>query len=305
MNSWRGILIATACAFVTLPASAVVEISESVEYLASAAPDAAGCAWEAGLVSNAVASSRVFVITASKPAAPAGTSLSLQIAQLKLARASKESEYSVVVRGNVVANGKLLATRDFQDEASFKNDRPACEALRTLGASLGQAVAEWVAQTRFMTCADDCVGIHPDEPIAVGARILIANDDAINETVRDECRFPTVMVAKLVAAFNDSDPPPRAKLVSRAIDIESYTGRRLVLRVNNVHALGGGGITGPKWMELSGELWDGKTVVGDFHSYTASGRGLTTCRSVDSLSDSSADLIAQWLRSPSMGAFLK
>jgi len=90
-----------------------------------------------------------------------------------------------------------------------------------------------------------------------------------------------------------------------AADIETYPGRRLVLRVNNVHALAGGGLSGPKWMAMSGELREGKLLVANFESYSSSGRGHTTCRSVDSLSDSTTGMIVAWLRSPTLGAKLK
>jgi hypothetical protein len=257
------------------------------------------------MVSAAVDSSKRAITVAGKPPASSGLKLSLQVVQLKQSRTARGGEYSAVVRGSVVDRGKLVATRDFQDEGSFKRDQPACDALRAIGVSIGESAADWASHTRFMECGEDCVGIHPDEPIVVGAQVLLGSEDAINDTVRDECRWPAAMVGKLVSAFSEGDPPPRARLESRAIDIERYPGRRLVLRVNNVHALGGGGLSGPKWMEMSGELWDGRTLVADFRSYSSSGRGLTTCRSVESLSDSTADMIAQWLRSPSPGANLK
>ncbi len=138
----------------------------------------------------------------------------------------------------------------------------------------------------------------------VGKEVLIGDDDALNETVRRDCKFQTAIIGTLLTAFNDVDPPPRARLESGIVHPDAKTGRRLVLRVMNVHALAGGGWTGPKWMDLAGELYDGKTMVGSFESHTTSGRGLTTCRSVESLSESSADRIANWLRSPSLGARL-
>ena len=303
MKSLRSMLLMVVLALAGLSASAAIEIAEGVEYLQSARPDEA-CTWEAGLLSAAATRSKSADTVAGKAPAILGLRLSLQVAQLKLSRAARKSEYSAVVRGNVSYEGKLLATRDFTDNKTFDNGQSACDALRTVGASLGERVAQWASQTRFMECGDDCGGIHPDEPIAVGAQILIGNDDAINDTVRDECRLPTAMVAKLLEAFNEADPPPRAKLESRAIDIEKYPGRRLVLRVDNVHAAGGGGFSGPKWMDMSGELWDGKTRVANFDSHTNSGRGFTMCKSVESLSESTADLIAEWLRSPTLDAKL-
>jgi len=303
MKSLRGILVAAFCVLVALPASAAVEIVETVDYLPGAAPQEE-CNWEAGVVQSSVTKSRNFIAMAAPSSPASGQRLSLQVVQLKLSRAAKKSNYSVVLRANVADAGKLLATREFQEDASFDSGRPGCDTLRAIGASLGESVAGWVAQTQFMTCGVDCVGIHPDEPIVVGAEVLIGDADAINDTVRNECRFTTAMVGLLVKTFNEYDPPPRAKLESRAIDIQQYSGRRLLLRVNNVHALGGGGWTGPKWMDMSGELWDGKTLVGNFVSHTSSGRGLTTCRSVDSLNESTADKIVEWLRSPTLGATL-
>jgi hypothetical protein len=304
MKSIYSIVVAAACALVGSPAWAAIEIAEAVEYLQSAAPDEA-CTWEAGMVSSTVAKSKGFITVAAKTSATSGLRLSLQVPQLKLTRAAKNGEYSLVVRANVADAGKLIATRDFQDDKSFKSGASACDALRGLGASLGENVAGWVSKMHFMECRDDCDGIHPDEPIAVGAQILIGRADALNDTVRNECRWPTAMVSLLLKTYNDNDPPPRAKLESRAIDIEKYPGRRLVLRVIDVHALAGGGWTGPKWMDMSGELWDGKTMVANFDSHTNSGRSLSTCGSVESLSESTADMIVEWLRSPSLGASLR
>ncbi len=293
------------CLLAMLPAMASYELLEGVEYLPGAAPEEA-CAWEAALGQTAIAKSRNFIAKAAAPApSSAGTALlSLQVVRLTMSRGSRKNEYAAVIRANVVEGGKLIATRDFSDDASFDNRGPGCDTLRRLGAALGEEVATWVAGSRFIKCGAGCDGIHPDEPIVVGTEVLIGNDDAINETVRVDCRFTTSLVVLLVKAFNDDNPPPRARLEARPIDVRLHPGRRLVLRVDNVHALGGGGITGPKWMDMAGELWDGKTLVGSFESHTSSGRGLTTCRSVESLSESSADMIAKWLRSPSLGAKL-
>ena len=303
-KSLRSMFVVALCAFAGLPAWGAVEVAERVDYLPGAQPDETACAWEASVAVAAVEKSKGAITLAGKTPAISGLNLSLQVAQLKLSRATKGSDYAVVVRGNVTRDGKLLATRDFDGDGSVKNGQPACDALRGIGASIGERAAKWVSRTRFMECRDDCIGIHPDEAIVVGAEILPGNDDAINDTVRNDCHWPTAMVSKLVKAFNDNDPPPRAKLESRPIDVEKYPGRRLVLRVDNVHALGGGGWSGPKWMVMSGELREGNTLVASFESYTNSGRGFTTCRSVDSLSESTSDMIVEWLRSPTLGAKL-
>ncbi|MEP7099045.1 MAG: hypothetical protein ABI781_00955 [Burkholderiales bacterium] len=297
MKSIAALLVATAAALIALPAAAAFQLAQSVDYLPGAAPNAA-CAWEPSLLTASG--------TASNGAASAASPrLSLRVAQLKLSPGSRKSEYGVTVRADIAdASGRLLATRDFQDERSFANADSGCDALRALGASLGANVATWATQTRLIDCAEACDGIHPDQPIIVGKEVLIGDDDALNDTVRNDCRYQTAMIRTLLTAVNDADPPPRARLEAGALDPKAKLGRRLLLRVMNVHALGGGGWSGPKWMDLAGELYDGKTLVGSFESHTTSGRGLTTCKSVESLSESSADLIADWLRNPSLGARL-
>jgi hypothetical protein len=306
MKSRRGILAAAFCvlpAMPAMPALAAVEIVEAVGHLSGATP-LEECDWESQVVQSSVMKSRNFVVMASASSSASGQRLSLHVVRLKLSRAAKKSDYSVVIRADVADADRLVATREFQEDASFDNGRSGCDSLRTVGASLGEAVAGWVAETRFMKCGVDCDGIHPDESIVIGAQVLIGEADAINDTVRNDCRFATAMVDLLVKTFNEYDPAPRAKLESRAIDVQQYSGRRLLLRVHNVHALGGGGWTGPKWMDMSGELWDGKSLVGNFYAHTSSGRGLTTCRSVDSLSESAAYKIVEWLRNPTLGASL-
>jgi hypothetical protein len=303
MNTLASVLFAVTFALAGSPASAAIELSEDVHYLPGAVA-LEGCGWEQGMVQTSVAKSRSFVIAAGRPGALPAPRMALEVIQLKWIPGPKTTEYVIVVRVNLTESGKLVATREFQEDGSFASGKPACDALHATGASLGESVAAWTARTKFIKCDDGCDGIHPDEPIVTGATVLIGEADAINDTVRVDCRFPTAMVAMLVKSFNEYDPTPRAKLESRAIDIEQYVGRRLVLRVNNVHALGGGGWTGPKWMDMSGELWDGRIKVGSFESHVTGGMGFTTCRSVDSLSGSTADAIVEWLRSPSLDAHL-
>lgn len=300
----RALMTASMCtlASVAVPAWSAVQIDPQVGHRQDAPPDTASCAWEAGLVESAIKLSKGTISSAQ----PGGkdTKLTLQVIEFKRSGASKV-RYAIRVRADVTEGGKLLATRDFEEEDAHKADQPACPVLSQIGASLGESVAEWVSETRFMTCGEGCTGIHPDETIVMGPEILLGAPDAINETVRVDCQWQTSMVSRLATAYNESEPAPRAKLESRSVDIEKHPGRRLVLRVDEVHALGGGGYTGPKWMYMSGELFDGNALVASFKSRTNSGRGLTTCRSLDSLSDSTADLIVNWLNSPSMNAYLE
>lgn len=304
MFKFRNFLISIACVLASASSWAAVQIEDKVIYLESARPDGFDCAWEPRIAAAAIANSEGAIIPAANAPTSTDAKLSMQVVMFKLDKASPKGNYTVRVRADVAAGGKLLATRDFDGEDSFKDKQAACSALKETGTSIGESVGEWMSQTHLMTCGEGCAGIHPDETIVVGAEVLIGSTDAINDTVRNDCHFQTTLVTRLVEAFNGGDPPPRAKLESRPVDIEKYTGRRLILRVHNVHAVGGGGFSGPKWMDMSGELREGNALVGSFHSHTSSGRGLTTCRSVDSLTDSTVDMIVKWLNSPSLDSRL-
>lgn len=301
MSTLRRISVLIAFSLSGLPSWGAVQMEERINYPQGVQASSPDCAWETSMTAAAIANAEGSITPAAKATPGNGPKLSLQVMEFKLPGTAKKNAYGIRIRADVTENGKLLATRDFNGEGSAKD---ACPALNKIGKSIGEGLGEWISQTHFMTCREGCSGIHPDETIIVGEEILIGNADAINSTVRDDCHWLTAMVSRVVTAFNDNEQAPRAKLESRRIDIEKYTGRRLVLRVDNVHALGGGGYTGPKWMDMSGELREGDLLVGSFQSHTTSGQGLTTCRSLDSLSDSTTEMIVQWLNSPSIDAKL-
>lgn len=307
MRIWRGLCLAAVGTLIVLPAWSAVHLDDKVVYLSGAQPDETACGWEPGIVSAVAARSNGAIVPASKGSVDESVKLTVEVRSLKLERNEKKGNYDAIVRANLFRSGKLVATRDFQNDESYKVGKATpCEALAVLGTSLGKEVSDWVVRTPLAPCGDDCAGIHPDEPIVVGAEVLVTHAESVNDTVRQECSWLTDMVKRLARSFNeDRSPTPRAKLEPRAIDIQKYPGRRLVLRVNEMHALGGGGWSGPKWLSMSGELYDGKLLVGSFQSYTTSGRGFTTCRSVDSLSDHTVEMVADWLISPTLNADLR
>jgi hypothetical protein len=282
-------------------AKAQIPIDEPITYATGVQPQSAECAWEPVIISAAQAATQA----AAQGVPAGGLRLSLQVLELKLTRSRRSNDVLLRVRADVRDGGKLVATNDIEGEGSAKLEQPLCPALKDAATAVGDGVAQWHKGRRFMACGEGCMGINPDETIVIGKEVLLVTPDAINSTVRDECRFRTEMVERLVKAFNGNDPPPRAKLEARTLDVLAYRGRRLILKVNDVHALGGGGITGPKWMDMSGELREGDTLVANFVSHTKSGRGLTTCRSVDSLSDATTYMIVEWLRNPTLDAMLR
>jgi hypothetical protein len=305
MKSLRGILVSLACAWLALPAFGAVELDPRVGYRPGLASDDAACEWEPGVAAAVRQRASAALLPVGAKPATADRKLSLQVIRYEFTRWEKKSQYLVGVRADVTEGGKLVATRDFQYHDSFRNEKPGCDTLKYIGGYLGGEIGKWILPASFVECGEGCAGIHPEETIVVGTEVQLSSPEALNSTVRDDCRFQTKMAARLVEEFNGIDYPPlRAKLEPRDIDLEKYSGRRLILRVNDVHALAGGGFSGPKWAVMSGELREGDLTVASFSVKNTSGRGLTTCRSVDSLIDGLTWSIVQWLRGPTLGARL-
>lgn len=303
-NPFLKIALVAFSSFAALPAWSAMEIDERTEYVLDAKPDPAGCGWESRLVPAAVKAGAGGLVHTPMP----GPKLSLRIARLDFSPRPKSSYYTVVLRADVTENGKLLTTRDFAAETSnFKpqEGETPCEGLGKAAASLGERAGAWASAVRPMACGEGCAGMHPDEPIVMDTKLQMANPDAINSTVRDDCNFHPEVVERVVRTYNRRWPTPRAPLEAQAVDIENHPGRKLVLRVHDVHAFIGFWITGPKWMQVSGELREGDLVVGSFKYISTAGSGVSTCRSLYAMSDDVAWKISEWLLGPSMDAELK
>lgn len=87
-------------------------------------------------------------------------------------------------------------------------------------------------------------------------------------------------------------------------DVSQMGGKVLTLKITAVHAIGGGGWTGPKWAEVRGQLHDGGKLVGSFTALQHSSVGLTACRSLNHLAKELGDDIADWLKEPTLNARL-
>jgi hypothetical protein len=85
-------------------------------------------------------------------------------------------------------------------------------------------------------------------------------------------------------------------------DVSQLGGKVLVMKIVHVHAIGGGGLTGPKWAIVQGELRDNGKLIGSFEANQHSSAGLTMCGSLDHLAKELGDDIADWLKDPTMNA---
>lgn len=81
---------------------------------------------------------------------------------------------------------------------------------------------------------------------------------------------------------------------------EPSLGKVLSMSITGVHAIGGGGYTGPKWATVHGELKEGGTIIGSFDIRRTTGSGgFTACSTLDRIGKAIGKDIALWLKSPS------
>jgi hypothetical protein len=137
-----------------------------------------------------------------------------------------------------------------------------------------------------------------EDVVQVASLIPYQSDDVANEDVRKECDWNTTMPRYLA---EESDG--RVKVAEK--DFDKIAGKKLVLVATNLHTLGGGPWTGPKWLVLEGKLMQGDKLLGNFEvrRQTISG-SYRSCSTLESLSEEISDDILEWLEKPGLNAKL-
>ena len=132
----------------------------------------------------------------------------------------------------------------------------------------------------------------------VSSLIPYQSDDVANETVRKECDWNTTMPRYLA---EESD----GRVIVAEKNLDTTTGNKLVLVATNLHTLGGGGWTGPKWLVLEGKLMHDDKLLGNFEVRRQTIRGsFRACSTLESLSEEITEDILEWLKEPGLNAKL-
>jgi hypothetical protein len=152
-----------------------------------------------------------------------------------------------------------------------------------LGLALLLAAAVWPAASSAQT-------------IALDRSIAYAEPQSVPTRVREGCGLETRI-------------PRYVEEYAASAQIEAAGSRRLALRIEEVHAPGGGMWTGPKWIELGGELRAAGRVVASFRARRASLGGpfapfLDTCAILNRCARALGRDVAAWLADPTPDARL-
>jgi hypothetical protein len=112
--------------------------------------------------------------------------------------------------------------------------------------------------------------------------------------VQQECQLQTRVPEAIQQASSD------VLLVGTV----SKSGRWLELSITEIHAPGGGFFSGPKWMTVSGKLYERSKLVGSFRAKRHSAAAKRTCGTLARIATALGRDIAAWLAAPSMNAEL-
>lgn len=110
--------------------------------------------------------------------------------------------------------------------------------------------------------------------------------------VQSECQLQTLVPQAVQQAGADVT----------LVDAPAKGGRWLELSISEVHAPGGGPFSGPKWMGVSGKLYDRGKVIGSFRAKRVTTGVRSTCGSLAKVATVIGQDIAAWLAAPSMNA---
>ena len=132
--------------------------------------------------------------------------------------------------------------------------------------------------------------------------IPIAANAPVPAAVRDQCQLQSKVPEFIQQAAGSS-----VELVDGALDRKK--GRVLELEITEVHAPGGGGFSGPKWMSVKGELYDKGKQIGSFRAKRYSTGGAFagfkgTCSIIGRCTKAIGADVASWLGAPTPNAEL-
>lgn len=135
----------------------------------------------------------------------------------------------------------------------------------------------------------------PTEQVTIPSVIPYA-DGVGTDDLRTKCDWNTNL-SKNIVAYS------KKQAVASTEDLSKVAGATLSLTITDVHAVGGGGMSGPKWGTITGELKKDGQVTGTFVAKRSTiGGGWSACGTLNDIGKALGKDIAKWLKKPSMNA---
>lgn len=144
-----------------------------------------------------------------------------------------------------------------------------------------------------------CATALAGDKIGIPAVVPFAEDANVPAAVKDECKLGE-KVSSFVSKFSKG---------SVEVSENVAEGQYVNMSITEVHAPGGGGWSGPKWMEVAGTLQENGKSVASFRAKRFSTGGAFggfkgTCSIIGRCTKALGKDIAKWIKNPVDGAEL-
>lgn len=162
-------------------------------------------------------------------------------------------------------------------------------ADKVIGSPLLWASPEAVAEYKLTS-------YDPGLPIVIAADIRFAVGVG-REDFRKECSFGKKLSDSIV-----KNSKGRIRTV-RSSDED----QQLEIIVIHIHAVGGGGFSGPKWARIQGRLKRGGDLIGSFEMQRMTGSGfrVRACAAMEPIADALGEDVAKWSGAPTIDPTVK
>ncbi|GAA5171660.1 hypothetical protein [Viridibacterium curvum] len=267
-------------------------------------PDINGCNWHAKFVRTLVAETNGLVLEMSDDEmAKAPRKVKVTVTRLFAPRLGGQKR-RLAYKLEFMQDGKLVALRQIEDR-TLRDNEPVCGLMGALATNLAKDTAEWLTLNRLPDCGPQCTGLHPREPIAIGAQPLFPSGDFVKSL--GKCDWLTSVMPDLSETLNDESEdrmkdkeptgagllPITTKIAQE--DIVDYKGRRLVLRFDKLN-LKPANPQDNASTDLTAELHDGPMLVAARRfSNDTSFHGSTLCKTMARLGDRAMGDVVKWL----------
>ncbi|GAA5168874.1 hypothetical protein [Viridibacterium curvum] len=277
----------------TLALAPVVEIAEGVQ------PDevAASCNWLPVVPATMQKEAKGML---APPAAdqPDRHLISVRVQRFEVTPDGRERDYLVVLRAHVQHRGKLVGFLDYKREFSIESNEAPCPVFSKVARKAAAEFEDWLRYTRFVECGEGCTDMHPDEPIAMSPSLV--RPERL-QSFGAGCGWEKTLIDRIAKKYEGDRAESAPALVFRQGDVREWEGRKLLLRLDDGHVVGGQQFTGPKWIIVSGDLIDHGFVTASFTWQLQNGGSWSECKTLTSFAEDSGDFVGRWLLRPSHG----
>ncbi|GAA5171664.1 hypothetical protein [Viridibacterium curvum] len=298
----RKTLAACISAIALVLASGATTAAETIAFTArpvfapgvSPPPDLEGCNWHEKFVQSFLGSANGRAqLVPEDEFAKASRKLNITVIRLYVPKKDGENR-RLGYRFEFMQDNKPVSVFEIEDK-TLRNYDSFCGMISGLAVNLGLDLSEWLATNRLPECGPDCSGLHPQEPVALGAHPLFPTSPEPPQDVRG-CAWLREASQNLRVEMADKDDD-ESGLRSFVIvpDVLAHKGRRLVLRFVKLELRPPLDSQRLPSAELTAELYDGPMLIAANRFNASVMSAFTQCGTLTRLGDAMYPGLRRWL----------